>query len=163
MNRGRPVLLVAASCMVELYYVQLAFSKVYRNRTPIIDIDVYMIIETQIPKVEIRSPDRAGNSFGIASWTCSGSVLSGVRLIRSMGPTYPIGGFKVCYRGPRMSSESLPTHCGSTATLVRGLELASMPLPELLRLKEEPLDEEEQALRDEMKVHGVAAWVSFEC
>ena len=42
---------------------------------------------------------------------------------------------------------------------MRGLELASMPLLELLRLKEEPIDEEEQALRDEMKVH----WVSFEC
>ena len=53
-----------------------------------------------------------------------------------------------------MSSESLPSKLGSTSTLVRGMELASLPLPELLQLKQEPEDDEEKELRREMQACG---------
>ena len=53
-----------------------------------------------------------------------------------------------------MSLQSLPTQCGSSETLGRGLQLASRPLAEMLQLKEEPADEEEVALRKEMQVLG---------
>ena len=55
-----------------------------------------------------------------------------------------------------MSRETFMTACASTETLARGLDLASMPLEHVLKLKEEPIDDEERALQEEMKVH---AWV----
>ena len=47
-----------------------------------------------------------------------------------------------------MSSETLGT---SSCTLGRGLKLADQPLQQLLNLKDEPLDEEENQLRAEMQ------------
>ena len=46
--------------------------------------------------------------------------------------------------------ERLQTKCGSSTTLVRGMELANEPLPSLLCVKTEP-DEEEQAMEAEMQ------------
>ena len=51
-----------------------------------------------------------------------------------------------------MSFESLPTRRGSTETLVRGIALATTPLVEMLRMKQEPVDDEEAALQEEMQV-----------
>ena len=53
-----------------------------------------------------------------------------------------------------MSRETLMTACASTETLARGLDLASMPLEHVLKTKEEPMDDEERAIQEEMKVHG---------
>ena len=55
-----------------------------------------------------------------------------------------------------MSCESLATGSGSSTTLARGYALANQPLQQLLQLKEEPLDDEEIAIRKEMQVRDVS-------
>ena len=49
-----------------------------------------------------------------------------------------------------MSSASLQTAAGSTATLVAGLQLAGEPLDTVLAIKEEP-DHEEKLMQKEMQ------------
>ena len=53
-----------------------------------------------------------------------------------------------------MSQETLETGAGSSSTLARGMALADQPLQSLLNLKDEPVDEEEQALRAEMQARS---------
>ena len=69
-------------------------------------------------------------------------------------PVSSSGRFKFagpCGLGIAMSSHSLATGSGSSATLLRGLSLAAQPLSSVLRLKEEPADDEERAMLAEMK------------
>ena len=53
-----------------------------------------------------------------------------------------------------MSQETLETGAGSSSTLAHGMALADQPLQSLLNLKDEPVDEEEQALRAEMQARS---------
>ena len=50
-----------------------------------------------------------------------------------------------------MSSLSLQTGTGSSSTLLYGMEITNLPLPDLLALKEEPGDDEEAAMQAELK------------
>ena len=50
-----------------------------------------------------------------------------------------------------MSAESLGTGSGSSSTLVRGCDLASMPINELVGVKNEPADSEEMEIRAHMQ------------
>ena len=51
-----------------------------------------------------------------------------------------------------MSSHSLAlTASGSSSTLVAGMQLAGQSLPNLIRAKEEDLDDEEQAIYHELQ------------
>ena len=50
-----------------------------------------------------------------------------------------------------MSLDRLGTCGTSSSTLLRGMELADQPLGVILNLKEEPLDEEEQQMRQELQ------------
>ena len=52
-----------------------------------------------------------------------------------------------------MSSQSLQTGTGSSATLLYGLDMCNQPLPALLQLKDEPGDDEELAMQAELKEH----------
>ena len=51
--------------------------------------------------------------------------------------------------------QRLETQCRSSDTLARGMELASRPLADILNIKAEPEDEEEQQMQDEMQVGEV--------
>ena len=55
-----------------------------------------------------------------------------------------------------MSSQSLQTGTGSSATLLCGLDMCKQPLPALLQLKEEPGDDEEMAMQAELQEHTYA-------
>ena len=50
-----------------------------------------------------------------------------------------------------MSSETVETSCGSSSTLLRGMQLTDGGLHALLNLKDAPVDDEEKALRQEMQ------------
>ena len=47
--------------------------------------------------------------------------------------------------------ERLDTKAGSSATLLRGMELAGQPLDAVLNVKAEPTDDDEIAMQEEMK------------
>ena len=81
-----------------------------------------------------------------------GLVLLDKECMQVPAPVPAFGRDLVPARGCVMSFESLPTRRGSTETLARGLALASGPLVEMLQPKQEPMDEEEAALQEEMKV-----------
>ena len=59
-----------------------------------------------------------------------------------------------------MSAETLATGTGSSSTLLRGCEMASEPLQQLLALKEEPMDQEEIEIRREMQARGLSRGAS---
>ena len=54
-----------------------------------------------------------------------------------------------------MPPHRLGTSADSSATLARGMDLANQPLAALLQLKEEPLDEEEKQMQDEVQAGQV--------